>query len=113
MIVADIVSALGLNLVAGEEHQDAPITGGYASDLLSCVMAGARQGNVWVTLQAHANIIAVADLLSLSCIILSEGTHPAEDTLHRAQEHGIPLLLSTDKTFNIVGKLYQLGIVSD
>ncbi|HHX63776.1 MAG TPA: serine kinase [Chloroflexi bacterium] len=97
-------------VAAGEAGLDRKVTGGYASDLLSCVMAGAQTGNVWVTLQAHPNIVAVAELLSLACIVITEGTQPDAETVERANERGIPILLSDAGTFTVVGRLTDLGI---
>lgn len=100
-----------LNLItvndAGLERE---ITGGYASDLLSCVMAGARQGNVWVTLQAHPNVIAVASLVGLSAVIITEGIQPDPETIRRAREEKINVLTSTQSTFTVAGKLAEMGI---
>ena len=67
MTVQDIIKQLNLSIVTGADL-DRPVTGGYASDLLSCVMAGAKTGNVWITLQAHPNVVAVASLLELSAV---------------------------------------------
>jgi hypothetical protein len=110
LTVEQIVSALKLEVAAGTDHLANTVTGGYASDLLSCVMAGAHEGNVWVTLQAHTNVIAVAELLNLACVIITEGARPDAETLVRASEKGIPTLLAKEGTFTIVGKLAQLGI---
>lgn len=112
MTVQDVISALGLEVAAGADRLANEITGGYASDLLSCVMAGAKEGNVWVTLQAHTNVIAVAELLNLACVIITEGVRPGEETLARANEKSIPTLLSKESTFTVVGRLSQLGIRS-
>ena len=110
MIVQDVIRALGLEIAAGADHLGNEITGGYASDLLSCVMAGAKAGNAWVTLQAHTNVIAVAELLNLGCVIITEGVRPGEETLSRANEKGVPTLLSKESTFTVVGRLWQLGV---
>jgi len=110
VIVREIVSALGLKVAAGAAGLDNPITGGYASDLLSCVMAGAREGNVWVTLQAHPNVVAVASLLNLACVIITEDSRLDDETINKAGEKDIPLLISHENTFCVVGKLFQLGI---
>jgi len=83
---------------------------GYISDMLSCVMTGAKNKSVWVTLQAHNNIIAVACLLDLSAVIITEGAQPDEDTIKKANEEGV-VLLSTDKqSFYVVGRLWEMGI---
>jgi predicted transcriptional regulator len=108
--VSDIVSSLGLEIAGGAQGLDREILGGYAADMLSCVMAGAKTGQVWVTLQAHPNVVAVADLLSLACIVISEGTHPDQLTIDRANERGVPILVSPDTTFTIVGELVAQGV---
>jgi serine kinase of HPr protein (carbohydrate metabolism regulator) len=73
-------------------------------------MTGAKNKSIWVTLQAHNNIIAVACLLDLGAVIISEGSQPDEDTIKKANEEGV-VLLSTDKqSFYVVGKLWEMGI---
>lgn len=85
-------------------------TGGYSSDLLSCVMAGAKKGNLWVTLQAHLNIVAVAALNELTAIIITENAQPDEATIAKANQQGIILLSTPQTTFQINGQLWELGI---
>ena len=118
MTVGEIIEALGLTAVAGLNEteskvggSDRQVLGGYASDLLSCVMAGATADSVWVTLQAHPNVIAVADLLGLACVIITEGTQPDEQTIERANEKGVAVLLSEETSYSVVSKLSALGIV--
>ena len=110
MIVQDIISALSLQVVAGADHISNQVTGGYASDLLSCVMAGAKAGDIWITLQSHPNVVAVADLLNLAAIVVTESTQPNAETLARADEKGIPILLAQKNTFETVGGLVALGV---
>jgi hypothetical protein len=83
---------------------------GYASDLLSCVMAGAKNKGIWVTLQCHVNIVAVAALLELSAVIITEGAMPDPVTIAKANEQGIILLSTPRPTFAITGKLWEIGI---
>jgi hypothetical protein len=108
--VADIVTRLDLQVMTPGVTLEASITGGYASDLLSCVMAGAQSGNVWVTLQAHPNVVAVASLLELSCVIVAEGTPVEQSTLEKAEREGIPVLSAPLGTFSVVERLSELGI---
>jgi hypothetical protein len=109
MHVRQVIKQLGLHLTGG--HQiDVEITGGYASDLLSCVMAGAQAGSIWVTLQAHPNIIAVASLIDLAAVVVTEGVSPDPETILKAQETGIPLLTTARDTFSTVVALAELGI---
>ena len=109
MNVQEAVSALGLQvIVPGDMQRD--LTGGYASDLLSCVMARAQSGNIWVTLQAHANVVAVASLLDLAAVILTEGVLPDDEMAGRARENQVVLLGSPQTTFDVAGCLASLGV---
>lgn len=110
MNVQEIVSTLGLQVAAGSGYLEREITAGYTSDLLSCVMAKARAGNVWVTLQAHPNVVAVASLLNLAAVIITEGAAPSVETVARAEEQGIPLLLTPQDSFTVVSRLAALGV---
>ena len=68
-------------------------TGGYSSDLLSCVMAGAKKGNIWITLQAHLNIVAIAALNEVAAIIITENAQPDAASIAKANEQGVILLV--------------------
>jgi predicted transcriptional regulator len=105
-----------LNLTVLTETKDFTViqpTAGYTSDLLSCVMAGAPHHGIWVTLQAHANIVAVAALLDQSAVIITEGAMPDAATLAKANEESITILSSAKSTFFIVGKLWEMGLRSE
>jgi serine kinase of HPr protein (carbohydrate metabolism regulator) len=108
MKVRELVEKLGLTIFCGEENLDNDIKGGYVSDLLSDVMGFAQEGNVWVTLQTHKNVIAIASLKELAAIVLVKGNKPEEDMLEQAKEEGIPVLGTNAQTFEVAGKIYQL-----
>jgi hypothetical protein len=108
--VKEIVGKLGLEAVSPGRSQDRSVAGGYASDLLSCVMKGAKKDYVWVTLQSHVNVVAVASLVDLACVIMTEGNRPDPETLSRAESEGVALLLTPRTTYSVVGDLHALGI---
>jgi predicted transcriptional regulator len=110
VIVREIVQALDLKVVAGSAALEHKITGGYCADLLSCVMARAKTGNVWATLQAHPNVIAVATLLELAAVIVTEGALVPADVIAKANGEGIALLSTPHTTFWVVGELARLGV---
>jgi len=85
-------------------------TGGYSSDLLSCVMAGAKKGFIWITLQAHLNIVAVAALTEVAAIIVTENAQPDPASIAKANEQGVILLSTPLPTYEVNGKLWELGI---
>ncbi len=110
MTVFDIVKSFALETRAGKDHLNEEVTGGYAGDLLSDVIAHGHKGNIWVTIQTHPNIVAVATMKELAGIILAGGREPDSDTLKKAEEEESPILVSPLFTFEVVGKLYQMGI---
>ena len=83
---------------------------GYVSDLLSCVIAGAPHHSIWVTIQAHPNIVAVAALAEISAVIITENAKPDETTIAKANDEGIVLLSTAKTSFYVVGKLWEAGI---
>jgi Na+-translocating ferredoxin:NAD+ oxidoreductase RNF subunit RnfB len=110
MTVNDLVKKLGLRVAAGSQGLEKEVSGGYASDLLSDVMAGAEPGAVWVTIQVHQNVVAVAVLKELGAVLLAGGRQPDADALAKADEEGVPILLSEQNAFALAGKLYALGL---
>ncbi|WP_340110927.1 DRTGG domain-containing protein [Maribellus mangrovi] len=108
MKVSDLVNQLNLTVYCGEAGLTNEISGGYVSDLLSDVMGNASEGQVWVTLQSHQNVMAIASLKELAAVILVKGFEPEEDSVKYSNEEGIPVLGTSLSTFEISGKLYDL-----
>jgi predicted transcriptional regulator len=106
MKVSELVEKFKLKVFAGHQGLDRDISGGYVSDLLSDVMGNAAENEVWITLQTHQNVIAIASLKDLAAVILVKGLEPDEDTLARSEEEGIPLLGTNFGTFEMAGKFY-------
>lgn len=107
MKVAEIVKSLNLKVYSGESGLSNDIDGGYVSDLLSDVMGHADAGNVWVTLQNHKNVMAIASLKEVAAIILVKGIKPEDDTAEQSNKEGIPILGTDMETYEIVGRLYH------
>jgi hypothetical protein len=105
-----IIEELSLEAVSAIEDLNRPVMGGYASDLLSCAMRGAKKDFLWVTLQSHVNVVAVASLLNLAGVIITEGNRPSPETIAQAEKEKVILMLTPKNTFSIVGQLIALGI---
>src|SRR3990170_4455752 len=110
MKLKEIIDKVNLETRCGTSNLNTEIKGGYVSDLLSDVIAHAKAGDIWVTLQVHQNIVAVASMKELSGIILVNGREPEEETVRQAQKENIPIFISELPAFEIVGRLYNLGI---
>ena len=110
MKVRDVQRLLELKSATGEKGLDREVSGGYCGDLLSDVMANAANGALWITIQSHQNIVAVAVLRELSAIVLVNGRLPDEDTRSKAEEEGIPILLSSLSSYDLACRLCAQGV---
>ena len=110
MTLKDVVKALDLEILVGADLLGEAVRGGYASDMLSDVLAHSEEGYVWVTVQIHPNILAVATAKNLAAIVITKGRSPEAETLRKAEEKKIPVLASPWSTYKVAGKLYELGI---
>lgn len=110
MKIVDLVTALDLKVYSGSKGMNKDVSGAYVSDLLSDVMGNAEKGEVWITLQTHRNIMAVASLKELPAVILVKGLVPDRATIEKSEEENIPILGTDDETFRIAGRLYEILI---
>jgi len=110
MTVNDLVERFGLQVVAGDKGLERQVEDGYCGDLLSEIMGNAPEGCVWQTIQGHQNIVAVAILRNMAAIIITGGQTPDDETLQKANQEGIPILLWPDSSYQLAGRLYSIGI---
>ncbi len=110
MKLDEVARELSLEVAAGAEGLGREVTGAYVGDLLSRVMAGARPGFLWVTVQAHPNVIAVAVLGELAGVVVTEGVTPDPVGMLRAEEEGLPVMTTGRSSFEVCAALVRLGI---
>lgn len=108
--VKDIAEALELEIMAGRQGLDRPVSVGYVSDLLSDVMAKAPVDAFWLTVQTHQNVAAVAVLKELAAVCIVGGRVPGEDTLKKAEEEGMTILTAKQDAYTLVCRLNDLGL---
>lgn len=108
MTVREVAEKLELRVICGRQGLENEVSGGYASDLLSDVMGHADAGQVWITLQSHKNVMAIASLKDLAAVILISGNKPEQDTIAQSEEEAIPILATDLPCFEVAGKLYEL-----
>ena len=110
MKVKELLDELNLTLLTKDVSEDAlyaEVKGGYASDLLSNVMGQGQPGMVW---QGHQNVAAIASLIGLACVIVAGEGPVAEETLHKANANDIVVASTKEPAFELIGKMYELGI---
>lgn len=110
MTVRNVMEEMELFLIAGASGVNSEVHGVYIGDLLSWVMSNAEQKCVWITVQSHINIIAVASIIGASCIIVSEGVFVGQDTVEKANEEGITIFASSYTSYELAKQLMKLGL---
>jgi predicted transcriptional regulator len=110
MNTKDLIENVGLKTLSIFDHRE--VTGVFVSDMLSDVMAGAQSGNLWITVQTHKNIVPAANLVDVSAIVITSGKTVPQETIELANKHNIAVLSTPLATFELIGKLYSLGLVT-
>ena len=109
MTVAQLAALIDARIL-NQGNAEREVSGGIVCDLLSWVMANGGQGMAWITVQTHLNVLAVAALHDLSCVILPEGIKMEGASLEKAKEEGINILSSSLSAYEICGLMYANGI---
>jgi len=113
MTVKELVGRLNFKVIAGQQGLDKTVSGVYICDLLSWVMAHAQKGNAWITVQTNINIVAVAVLTEVSCVIIPENISIDQNTINKAEAEGIVLLSSPLTSYEIACHLNEISCVRE
>ena len=108
MKILEIVKALDLLVVAGHNSIDTDAGGVYICDLLSWVMSHAQRRDIWITVQSNINIVAIASLLELACILIPEDIKVDDVTVKKADEKGVVILSSSMNSYTLGVKLSEI-----
>lgn len=108
MKIKELIEKLDLTVLSGPFEKE--ITGGYTSDLLSDVLANGKVGNMWITIQIHRNVVAVASLQNFAGVIFTRERKPDEQTVEEAKQAQLNLFSTSMSTYETAGKLYTLGV---
>lgn len=95
MKVKEMAQKMKFKVVSGKKFLEKDIKGGYAGDLLSDVLAGSKEGDIWLTVQVHPNIVAVSAMKGHSAILITSSKKVEEETIQKANEEKV-VILSTD-----------------
>jgi len=91
-------------------HHAETLTGCYISDLLSDVLAHARPGMLWLTIQTHRNVVSVAATKDIAAVLFTCGRRPYAEVIAEAEAEGIALLTTPLTTYEAAGKLWGAGL---
>jgi len=108
MQLSEVIERLSLDVFAVAGEVDVAVTGGISSDLLSYVLSAAKPGDLWITIQHHENVVAVAQVAGLAAVVLADGRQPSDGTRERASAAGVALLGSSETMFEVGARLHGL-----
>jgi S-adenosylhomocysteine hydrolase len=111
MTPIEFANKYGMKVVTTGCGNERQIEGVYCGDLLSMVMGRAKENDVFVTVMANVNTVAVAVLADVACILLCEGVHFDEMSTARAEQQEVCVIESDEPAFSIALKLgKELGL---
>lgn len=113
MTIADLITLTGAADMTPDSDKSTTVTCGYTCDLLSWVMAHGKAGMAWITVQTHINVIAVAALMDMACVILPEGIEMEPASLKKAQEEGVTVLHSALTAYELCARMAAAGLPGD
>lgn len=108
MKLAELAEELSLKVLTYKEGVNREISGCYVSDMLSDVMANSKKGDIWITIQTHSNILAVANLKNLSCIIVVNNRELDEGMIQKAETEKVTIMSSSLSAFEAAGRIYKM-----
>jgi len=109
LLLREIIDKCNLKVIEAE-NLDVEISNGYVGDLLSDVMGNAPGDSIWLTVQSHMNIVAVASIVGVKAIVLCNGLTYEDETREKAKENAIALLSSSENSFKTCMKLFEAGL---
>ena len=111
MTIAELIAITESTDMTPATDKSAPVSCGYTCDLLSWVMAHGKAGMAWITVQTHMNVVAVATLHDMACVIVPEGAAVPDEVTAKAGEEGIAMLSSPKSAFELSGLLFGAGLM--
>lgn len=108
--VTDLTNFLPITRQTNMDMEDRHVTGVYCGDLLSLVMSKAKKGDIWITIQSHINVVAVASLVDISAIIIVEGSEIELGVIEKAQEEGIAIFTTSSSAYEIASLCVRQGL---
>ena len=106
MKVSELALAEGFTAVAMPDAER-EISGVYIGDLLSWVMGRAKADDAWITIMSNINIVAVASLADVACIILAEGVTLDAAVTETANAKGINVLTCALPAYEAAKTLFE------
>ena len=110
MTISQAAALLGGTLICGEKNVDKTLSSACGADLMSDVLAFAKEGGVLLTGMVNPHVIRTAEMLDVQCIVFVRGKKPADDVVSLARQTGVTLLTCDYTLYEACGRLFAEGL---
>lgn len=110
MTIRDLATLLEARVLCGEEKLDLEVSSGFASDLMSDVLAFVNDKTVLITGLTNVHVMRTCEMLDIQCVVFARGKVPSEEILEEARDLDIVVLTTHYTCYNTCGRMYQAGI---
>jgi len=110
MTIAEAAAILGCHMVCGQQNLDKPLNSACGADLMSDVLAFAKDGCILLTGMVNPHVVRTAEMLDVPCIVFVRGKKPSDDVVELAQQTGATLMTCECTLYEACGRLYKNGL---
>ena len=110
MVLNEIVRILEADVLCGEDRLDKEVFSACASDLMSDVLAYAREYSILMTGLVHQQVIRTAEMMDIECVCFVRNKQPGEAIVHLAAQKNVTVLRTPLLMYEASGRLYNEGL---
>lgn len=110
MKLMEVKTILNAVVWVGERKLDTEIQSACGCDLMSDVLAFAKDKIVLLTGLINLQVIRTAEMMDIKAIVFVRGKVPTEDMIALAREKGICIFSTEIPLYIACGRLYEAGL---
>lgn len=110
MTIRELAALLDARVLCGEEKLDQEVNSGFASDLMSDVLAFVNDRTVLITGLTNVHVMRTCEMLDIHCVVFARGKVPSEEVLEEAMDLDMVVLATQYTCYNTCGRMYAAGI---
>ena len=113
MKIREIQKILNAEVLACEDLLDREVHSACGSDMMSDVLAYAKDQAVLLTGLVNMQVVRTAEMMDMLCVVFVREKPIPNDIIDLAIEKGIVLLKTKERMFNACGILYSAGLCKE
>jgi hypothetical protein len=110
MTIREVRKILHAVLLTDGRRLDALIQSACGSDMMSDVLAFAKNQPVLLTGLINPQVVRTAEMMDIRCVVFVRGKKPEADLIRLAQDCGVELLATPFRMYTACGLLYAHGL---